>query len=86
MTTDAKQVLDNWMARNEQDDLCPHCGEYTAPPQIEELRMVIWEAYGEVTNGRFVDRWTRTAKILEDALNEHGWPSHDGDEPGWRGE
>ena len=48
---------------------------------VEALKMVIWRAYGEVTNGRYVDRLIRTKQILEDALEEYGHPDYDGDDP-----
>ena len=79
---DEKQVLENWKRRNEeysQDELYDAQNAYleSLEETIELLKQVIFDAYGEVTNGQYVDRWTRTAKRLEDALEEYGEPLQD---------
>ena len=84
--TDAKQVLDNWMARNEQD--CSQDEQYAAQKAytdaleetIEAMRKVIWDALTEATTGRHVDRAIRAAQVLDSGLKEHGWPDYDGDD------
>ncbi len=83
---DEKQVLENWKRQNEecsQDELYDAQNAYleSLEETIELLKQVIFDAYGEVTNGQYVDRWTRTAKRLEDALEQYGEPEHDGDDP-----
>ena len=63
---DEKQVYDNWRNRPDPEET------------IQGLKKVIWEAYGEVTNGRYVDRWIRTKEILENGLEEYGYPLENG--------
>ena len=80
---DEKQVLENWKRQHEQE--CSQDEMYAAQKAylesleqaVESLKKVIFDAYGEVTNGQYVDRWTRTAKRLEDALEEYGEPLQD---------
>jgi hypothetical protein len=44
---------------------------------VEELKKEIFDAYGEATNGRYIDRWVNVTKILEDAVETYGEPEWD---------
>jgi len=90
--TDAKQVLDNWMARNQQD--CSQDEQYHAQKAytdaleetVEELKKVVWDSLMILENDQLGCCRYNAIQHLTSGLNEHGWPDHDGDEPGWRGE